>query len=72
MDWWEWLATEYLWRNAVAVVPLAVLAAVVCRWVPCNSVRDSPAFFGSATGHSELRYLLHRHLTCALMYFRYK
>ncbi|MCP4593449.1 MAG: hypothetical protein GY842_22155 [bacterium] len=29
-------AAELLWRNALAVIPLAVLVAILCRWVPCR------------------------------------
>ena len=33
---WASLATELLWPNALAVVPLAALVAVICRWIPCR------------------------------------
>ncbi len=32
----DWLPTDVLWRTAIAVIPLAVLIAVVCRLVPCR------------------------------------
>lgn len=36
MDSWAALAADALWRNALAAVPLALLVAAVCRWVPCR------------------------------------
>ena len=33
---WASLATDMLWRNAVAVVPLALLVALACRFLPCR------------------------------------
>lgn len=30
---WASLATDLLWRNALAVVPLTVLVALACRWI---------------------------------------
>ena len=32
----EWIPTDLLWRNALAVVPIAILVAVFCRWMPCR------------------------------------
>lgn len=34
---WMPQVTDALWRSAVTVVPLALLAAAVCRWVPCRA-----------------------------------
>ena len=36
MDLWAALAADALWRNALAAVPLALLVAAVCRWLPCR------------------------------------
>jgi len=30
------LHTELLWRNAVSAIPLAILVAATCRWLPCR------------------------------------
>jgi len=30
------LSTDLLWRGALAVIPLAIVVAVVCRYVPCR------------------------------------
>jgi beta-lactamase regulating signal transducer with metallopeptidase domain/phage shock protein A len=38
----EWLPTELLWRSALAVIPLAMIVAALCRWAPCRpSTRHS-------------------------------
>ncbi len=34
MEAWVSAIIEVLWRNGLAVVPLAVLVAGICRWVP--------------------------------------
>lgn len=31
------MLTDLLWRNALAVVPLALLVAGICRWMPCHA-----------------------------------
>ncbi len=33
MDSWTTVA-DLLWRNAIAVIPLALLVALLCRWLP--------------------------------------
>ena len=30
------LTADLLWRNALAVIPLAILVAVICRWSSCR------------------------------------
>ena len=32
----ESLPTDLLWRSALAVIPLALIVAAVCRWTPCR------------------------------------
>ncbi|MHC4428154.1 MAG: hypothetical protein ACYS0D_06065, partial [Planctomycetota bacterium] len=32
----DWLPTDLLWRNALAVIPLAIVVALLCRFVPCR------------------------------------
>ena len=32
----EWLPIDLLWRNAIAVIPVALIVAAVCRFVPCR------------------------------------
>jgi len=36
MNWWASLITEHLWRNAVTAIPLALVVAAFCRWVPAR------------------------------------
>ncbi|MFQ5424737.1 MAG: M56 family metallopeptidase [Phycisphaerae bacterium] len=36
MEWWADLMTEVLWRNALAVIPLALAAAAIGRWGRCR------------------------------------
>ena len=36
MEAWVGVALDHLWRNALAAVPLALLVAGVCRWLPCK------------------------------------
>src|SRR5262245_48472650 len=31
------ISTDLLWRNALAAIPLAILVALICRWLPCRS-----------------------------------
>jgi len=33
---WISLATDLLWHSALAVIPLALVVGVFCRWVPCR------------------------------------
>ena len=30
------VSTDLLWRSALAVIPLAIVVAIICRWVPCR------------------------------------
>ena len=32
----EALSIELLWRHALAIVPLAIIVALVCRCLPCR------------------------------------
>ena len=32
----ESLPTELLWRSALAVIPLALIVAAICRFTPCR------------------------------------
>ncbi len=31
------VSMEMLWRNALAAIPLALIVAAICRWVPCRA-----------------------------------
>lgn len=33
---WASLPTDLFWRNALAVIPLVLVVAAVCRWLPCR------------------------------------
>ena len=30
------VSTDLLWRGALAVIPLAIVVAIVCWWMPCR------------------------------------
>ena len=32
----ELVSIDLLWRGALAVIPLAIVVAIVCRWMPCR------------------------------------
>ena len=36
----DWLPFEVMWRNALAVVPLAVAVALICRFVRAQRERN--------------------------------